>query len=111
MRQLSVLTTVALMVAVVTSSAFGGALIATDPPDIRLTVGTPLAGAFDLADYVLGAPSQVVDIAGSASVGVTDQSYTVTVGADSVTVGNKVKVSTFLVANGAAVDGLAAGGA
>ena len=114
MRQLSVLTAVALTVAVVTSSAFAGALTATDPPDIALLPGTPLTGAFDLNDYVVGgamAAGNVVDIAGSAAVGATDESYTITVGADSVTVGNKVKVSNFLVANGPAIDGLASPGA
>jgi hypothetical protein len=114
MRQLSVLTAVALTVAVVTSSAFAGALTATDPPDIALLPGTPLTGAFDLNDYVVGGAMEtgnIVDIPGSADIGVTDQSYTITVGADSVTVGNKVKVSNFLVANGPAIDGLASPGA
>jgi hypothetical protein len=112
MRQLSVLTAVTLLVAAVAGSAYAGALVATDPPDIRLTVGTPLSGAFDLNDYFVGGvmADGVVDIAGSADVGITDQTYDITVGADTVTVGNKVKVSTFLVANGAAIDGLAAGG-
>jgi hypothetical protein len=71
-----------------------------------------LNGAFDLNDYFVGGTMAggVVNIPGSANVGITPQSYTITAGGDSVTVGNSVKVSTFLVANGAAIDGLAAGG-
>jgi hypothetical protein len=99
------------MVALVASTAFAGALVATDPPDIRLKTGTPLTGAFDLNNYFVGGTmaAGVVDIPGAAAAGVTTKTYTITVGADSVTVSNKIKVSTFLVANGPAIDVLAAG--
>jgi hypothetical protein len=112
MRQLSVLTAVALTV-VVTSSAFGGALTATDPPDIRLLVGTPLTDAFDLNDFFVGGElaDGTVDVPGAAAPGISMESYDITVGADTVTVSNTVKVSSFLVANGPAIDGLAGGGA
>ena len=112
MRQLSVLTAVTLLVVAVSSSAFAGALVATDPPDIRLPVGTPLTGAFDLNDYFIGGTMAdgSVDIEGSADIGVRTEEYTISAGGDSVTVSNKVKVSSFLVANGAAIDPMASPG-
>ncbi len=111
MRQLSVLTAVTLLVVAV-SGAHAGALVATDPPDIALQVGTPLTDAFDLNDYFIGGSMDdgSVDIEGSADVGVRTEEFTISAGGDSVTVSNTVKVSTFLVANGAAIDPMASPG-
>lgn len=97
MRQLLVIA----LVTLIAGSAFAGTVVATDPPDIRLGVGEALPGAFDLSDYVVGGEGDVVDIAGSSAVGVSEQTYTVA----GETVSNVVKVSSFLVQNGPMMDG------
>jgi len=98
MRQFSVLVAVTLVIA---GTAFAATGVATDPPDIRLLPGTPLNDAFDLNDYVLGGGGSVVNIPGSAVVGVTEKEYTV----GDMTVSNVVKVSSFLVQNGPTLTG------
>jgi len=103
MRQLSVITLVTLVMA---AQAFGAAGVATDPPDIRLPVGQALPGAFDLSDYNTAKDGGSVDIAGSATVGVRTESFTV----DGQTVNSTVKVSSALVQNGPAIDQVGAAG-
>jgi len=99
MRQFSVLVLVTL---VMVGSAFAATDVATDPPDIRLPLGTPLNNAFDLNDYFTGTVANgVVNIAGSSMVGVRTEQYSV----GGMTVSNMVKVSSFLVQNGAILDG------
>jgi len=101
MRQFSVLVLVTL---VMVGSAFAATDVATDPPDIRLLPATPLNNAFDLNDYFSGNISVPVNIAGSATIGVRTEQYTV----GGFTVSHKVKVSSFLVQNGAVLDGASA---
>jgi hypothetical protein len=104
MRQLSVIA----MVTLVTCSAFGAAVAATDPPDIRLPLGTPLMDAFDLNDYFIGTamPDGTVDIAGSDTVGIRTEEYTV----DGSPISHQVKVSSFLVQNAPAIEPMGAEG-
>jgi len=101
MRQFSVLVLVTL---VMVGSAFAATDVATDPPDIRLLQGTPLNNAFDLNDYFSGNAGGSVNIAGSATIGVRTEAYTV----GGIAVSNQVKVSSFLVQNGAVLDGASA---
>lgn len=101
MRQFSVLVLVTL---VMVGSAFAATDVATDPPDIRLLQATPLNNAFDLNDYFSGNAGSSVNIAGSATIGVRTESYTV----GGIAVSNQVKVSSFLVQNGAVLDGASA---
>lgn len=101
MRQISVLFLVTLVMA---GSVFAATDVATDPPDIRLLPATPLNNAFNLDDYFSGSAGGPVNIAGSATIGVRTEQYTV----GGITVSNKVKVSSFLVQNGAVLDGASA---
>jgi hypothetical protein len=97
MRQLSVLTVAALMVVSVTGSAFAGAGVATDPPDIALQVGEGLDAAFDLNDYAVGAEAAdpIVSYSPGDAPSVTAQTYMI----GDLEVGNTVKVSSFLISN------------
>jgi hypothetical protein len=85
-------------------SVFAATDVATDPPDIRLLQGTPLNNAFNLDDYFSGTAGGSVNIAGSATIGVRTEAYTV----GGIAVSNQVKVSSFLVQNGAVLDGASA---
>ncbi|MFH1742085.1 MAG: hypothetical protein ABIH23_24040 [bacterium] len=100
MRQLSVITLVTLVIA---AQAFGAAGVATNPPDVRLPVGQALSPAFDLSDYNSAGAGGPVNIAGSATVGVRTEQFTV----DGQTVSSTVKVSSALVQNGPSIDPLA----